>query len=192
MKKTILFLALAAMGSTLSAQVFGVKGGVNMASMSGVDAATPQVLISGAALASFELSYEMDLTVEVGLTQRGYGHEVLGDMSFNQIVVSPGVAYNVSDALSVGVAPYVGFASSYTGTSTEMSLTGVTSTEEEMDFSDDDKMDYGVNLNLNFVLNDAILLSGGYSYGLKEYNADIMPMKNNGIMVSVGYLFNRY
>ena len=54
-----------------------------------------------------------------------------------------------------------------------------------------------MNINLNYLIDDAFLISAGYSLGLKdynaefndEYNADLDPLTNSGIMISIGYLF---
>lgn len=213
MKKTILLLTAAvALGASLSAQVFGVKAGVNMASMSGYENTQMEPLITAAGIAEFEISYGVNFTLEAGLTQRGgsydsvTSYDILGiensttssiTTTFNQIVVSPGVAFLVSREFSIGLAPYVGYASTQTVTSNtdqiDIAPLPVVSGSTQ-DFHEDNKLDYGVNLNLNYVIRDALLLSGGYSYGLKDYalleGAD--RSSNNGIMFSVGYYFNRY
>ena len=51
-----------------------------------------------------------------------------------------------------------------------------------------------MNINLNYLIDDAFLISVGYSLGLKDYNAEfndeyLDPLTNSGIMISIGYLF---
>lgn len=207
MKKIILVFALSFITIIGSAQnAFGFKAGVNFASM------TMEVpddwdrelnpLISVSAIGQFELSYGVNLSLELGLAQRGdkigysqQGVEAMSKAYINQIVFSPGIAFEASDAFSFGFGPYLGYASTGKSKYTFSDGSIDESNEEDVNLDDDEKLDYGVNVNLNYLLNDVFLISGGYSLGLKDYNAhydnsDLEALMNRGVMISFGYMFN--
>jgi len=210
MKKTLLILAISFFTICVSAQTaFGIKAGVNSASMS-VDAEDTfgdgwskaiHPLITASFLTQIELSYRTNLTMELGLVQKGFkikisegGNDGEVSMTFNQIQFSPGIAFNASDEFSIGLGPYIGYAAKYK-LKAKITIDGDNDTitdTDTADFDDEEKLDYGVNVDLNYVSYNGLLLSAGYSLGLKDYNndSDSDVYTNSGIMISIGYLFN--
>tara|TARA_Y100000385_G_C12937575_1_gene569538 strand:+ start:245 stop:892 length:648 start_codon:yes stop_codon:yes gene_type:complete len=213
MKKLFLLLAMSSICICSSAQnAFGIKAGVNLASMSfdvddefGSDWNKDiHPLLTASILGKIELSYTANLTLELGLAQRGFkvsydedGQEADASVTINQIQFSPGIAFNASDEFSIGFAPYIGYA---TQQQSKVSFDPDPFDESDTDTSDLDdesKLDYGLNVNLNYLIDDSFLISAGYSLGLKDYNAhnneeydlDLDPLTNSGIMISIGYLF---
>ena len=207
MKKLLLLLALNSIYVCSYAQsAFGVKAGVNLATMSlDMDDFGDQVdktltpVISASLLGHIELSYAANLTIELGLVQTGAKIKAEDDFlkeTINNIRFSPGIAFNVSDQFLIGFSPYVAYAMNG---KYEEKADGVTTSEtiKGSDFDDEMKVDYGLNCNLNFISNSGFLVSAGYSLGIKdfnayyneEYNDNLDPLRNSGIMISIGYLF---
>lgn len=206
MKKLLLLFTMSAISICSFAQAtFGIKSGVNLASMSydapsGTDRAL-HPLLTNSFVSHIELSYSANLTLELGLVQTGSKliDEENSDFiseTYNNVRFSPGIAFNASDEFSIGVSPYISYLLSGTY---KIELDGETDTETLTgdDFDDEQKLDYGLNINLNYLIDDAFLISAGYSLGLKDYNAhdneeydlDLDPLTNSGIMISIGYFF---
>ena len=127
---------------------------------------------------------------KIKISEGGNDGEV--SMTFNQIQFSPGIAFNASDEFSIGLGPYIGYAAKYKVKS-KITIDGDNDTSTDTDdFDDEEKLDYGVNVDLNYVSYNGLLLSAGYSLGLKDYNAeydDADKLTHSGIMISIGYLF---
>ena len=204
MKKGLLLVLMCVVFVSGSAQnAIGIKAGVNFASMTvdledefgeGVSKAI-NPLLTASIISKIELSYAVDLILELGLVQRGLKFDYYEDgfkgeirTTFNQIQFSPGLGFNLSDQFSLAIGPYLGYATEakviakYSGEELEESET----------FADDRKFDYGANLNLNYLIDDAVLISTGYTLGLMDYSKgeSSEPTRNTGIMISIGYLFN--
>jgi len=212
MKKTLLILAISFFTICVSAQTaFGIKAGVNLATMN-FDIEEEFLgeywdrdihpILTASVLGQIELSYSTNLTLELGLVQRGLkvsfeegNNSSSIEQRFNQIQFSPGIAFKVLDEFSFGFGPYIGYASK-AKIKLEVTIDGDTiSSEEDYDLEDEEKLDYGLNANLNYLINNVCLISAGYSLGLKDYNeqyddSSLDPLKNRGVMLSVGYLFN--
>jgi len=185
---------------------FGIKSGVNLASLSGLDDdlvdgfdAAVYPLLAASIVGKIELSNSANLMLELGLVQRGgkwsmdeNGVEGEVSINFNQIQFSPSIAFNVSDEFSIGFGPYLGHAKEFTA-KVSAGYDGETeSSEETNSFEKENEIDYGVNINFNYLIDDSFLISAGYSQGLMDYNSeyDKADVSNNsGIMISVGYFF---
>lgn len=208
MKKLVLLFTISTISICSFAQAtFGIKSGVNLASMSldlddsGVEFGLHPVL-SASLVSHIELSYSTNLTLELGLVQTGYKLVEKEDSdnwyseTMNNIRFSPGIAFNASDEFSIGISPYISYLLSGSGKS-EYEGESESDTYQADDYDDEFKLDYGLNVNLNYLIDDTFLISAGYSLGLKDYNAefndeydaDLDPLKNSGIMISVGYFF---
>ena len=207
MKKLFLLLSMSCICFYSNGQnAFGIKAGVNLASMSGLEDdlddgfdASIHPLVAASIVGKIELSYSANLLLELGLVQRGAKFTideqgVEGDISltFNQIQFSPGVSFNVSDEFSIAFGPYLGYASEFS-TKASVSYDGETeSSEDTGEFDKENEIDYGVNVSFNYLIDDSFLISAGYSKGLMDYNSeyeDADVSNNGGIMISVGYFF---
>ena len=208
MKKGLLLVLMCVVFVSGSAQnAIGIKAGVNFASMSldledefgeGVSTAINPLLMASI-ISKIELSYAVDLILELGLVQRGYkvvadedGFEAELITTFNQLHFSPGLGFNLSDQFSLGIGPYIGYATKFKDT-LKFSEEGIEESEiYKEDFEDDNKFDYGANFNLNYLIDDALLITTGYSLGIMDYYEEesSYSVRNTGIMISIGYLFN--
>ena len=186
---------------------FGIKSGVNLASLSGFDDelsddfdAAVYPLLSVSIVGKIELSYSANLMLELGLVQRGgkwsmdeNGVEGEVSVNFNQIQFSPSIAFNVSDEFSIGFGPYLGHATEFTAKGSASFIGGETESYEETNgFEKENELDYGVNVYFNYLIDDSFLISAGYSKGLMDYNSEYVDAdvsNNSGIVISVGYFF---
>ena len=203
MKKLLLLLTMSTIFLFSSAQnSFGIKAGVNLATMSldeddftdGIDKALHPV-ITVSVLGQIELSYTANLTLELGLVQTGIktsdDDDNYSSLTYNNVRFSPGIAFNASDEFSIGFGPYLSY---LLNGKMKYHYDGDTDSEtiSADDIDDEMKLDYGLNVNFNYLINDAFLISTGYSLGLKDYNAEYDDgdrLTNSGIMISIGYLF---
>ena len=226
MKKLFTILTVVVLTTTASFGQFSVKAGLNMANMSisgsgsdDTDNGMKLGMIIGGSYA-MELSDAMSLDVSVAFKQSGTketDEETIGGVTFkasqtvalNYLDISPSLSFNVSDAFSLSVGPYLAFAMSG-NIKWEMSAKGNGVDESESDseaikFGDGDDddgikaMDFGINIGAAYNITDAINVSAGYSLGLSnlyyidadaDYGDDGEPsLKNNAIYIGVGYTF---
>ena len=216
MKKILTIVGATLFTISLSAQTFSAHAGINMANLANgsdaqemydaMDASSKSIIgLSVGVNASFELSDVLDLNTGLSFMQKGSALSVEGSdddfvTKFNFLDIAPSVSYNITEALSANVGPYVGFALSGTQTVQEYDLTTgeVTTTQEAMDFDEEgaevNKLDYGLNVGVSYVINEIIAINAGYSLGLADLNgADQgeydFSQKTNGIRLSVVYIF---
>ena len=229
MKKIFTILTVVALTTTTSFAQFSVKAGLNMANIVSNNDDNENGMKLGMIIGAnynAELSDAMSLDVSVAFKQSGTketASESSGSVTVDQsmtyalnyIDISPSLSFNVSDAMSLSVGPYLAFAMSgkitdeETISGTGTSLDGTTSESESIKFGDGDdedgikSMDFGINIGTTYSINDAMSVSAGYALGLtnlfyidgdaKDYydsiNEDVPSAKNSGIFLAFGYSF---
>tara|TARA_B110000003_G_scaffold170702_1_gene170408 strand:- start:129 stop:824 length:696 start_codon:yes stop_codon:yes gene_type:complete len=227
MKKIFTILTVVALTTTVSFAQFSAKAGLNMANIvsnnDDADNGMKLGMIIGGNYA-MELSDAMSLDVSVAFKQSGTketDEETSGGVTvkasqtvaLNYLDISPSLSFNVSDAMSLSVGPYLAFAMSG-NLKWEMSAKGngvdeSESDSESIDFGDGDDddgikaMDFGLNIGASYSINDAMNVSAGYALGLTNlmyidddmkdaYDAmdeDLPSIKNSGIFLTFGYTF---
>lgn len=227
MKKLFTILTVVALTTTVSFAQFSVKAGLNMANIVNNDDDADNGMKLGMIIGgnyAMELSDAMSLDVSVAFKQSGTkesDEETSGGVTMkstqtialNYLDVSPSLSFNVSDAMSLSVGPYVAFALSG-NLKWEYSAEGngvdeSESDSEAIDFGDGDDddgikaMDFGLNIGASYSINDAMSVSAGYALGLTNliyidddmkdaYDAmdeDLPSIKNSGIFLTFGYTF---
>ena len=237
MKKIFTILTVVALVTTTSFAQFSVKAGLNMANIVNNDDDSDNGMKLGMIIGAnynAELSDAMSLDVSVAFKQSGtketietsesyYGitskYEGSTTFALNYLDISPSLSFNVSDAMSLSVGPYLAFAMSgkITSENTETVSGGgsgidgseTSSESESIKFGDGDdedgikSMDFGINIGTTYSINDAMSVSAGYALGLtnlfyidgdaKDYydsiNEDVPSAKNSGIFLAFGYSF---
>jgi hypothetical protein len=227
MKKIFTILTVVALTTTVSFAQFSAKAGLNMANIvsnnDDADNGMKLGMIIGGNYA-MELSDAMSLDVSVAFKQSGTkesDEETSGGVTYkasqtvalNYLDISPSLSFNVSDAMSLSVGPYLAFAMSG-NVKSEWSAKGngvdeSESDSEAIDFGDGDDddgikaMDFGLNIGASYSINDAMSVSAGYALGLTNliyidddmkdaYDAmdeDLPSIKNSGIFLTFGYTF---
>jgi opacity protein-like surface antigen len=227
MKKLFTILTVIALTTTVSYAQFSAKAGLNMANIVSNDNDSENGMKLGMIIGgnyAMELSDAMSLDVSLTFKQSGTkesDEETSGGVTMkstqtialNYLDVSPSLSFNVSDAMSLSVGPYVAFALSG-NLKWEYSAEGngvdeSESDSEAIDFGDGDDddgikaMDFGLNIGASYSINDAMSVSAGYALGLTNlmyidddmkdaYDAmdeDLPSIKNSGIFLTFGYTF---
>lgn len=198
MKRFLIAMALVVfMAGTASAEgmLFGIKGGLNMANLSGDDVENTEMKMAfgGGIWMNYAFTEAFSLQPEVMYMIKGANIKDLDDgITLNYIDLN--ILFKYSIPMEGNFAPYL-FAGPYLG----MLLSAEApdwETGEVVDIKDETKsMDMGAMLGAGF---DYMLEAGGcisldarYAMGLTAIDDSEMEMdaKNTGIMVMVGYGF---
>ena len=200
MKKIFTILTVVALTTTVSFAQFSVKAGLNMANIVSNDDDSDNGMKLGMIIGTnynAELSDAMSLDVSVAFKQSGTKETMEmsetnggitvkqeGSMTYalNYLDISPSLSFNVSDAMTLSVGPYLAFAmggkatSEYTvtisGGGSSLDGSETTSESESIKFGDGDEddgiksMDFGINIGTTYSINDAMSVSAGYALGL--------------------------
>jgi Outer membrane protein beta-barrel domain len=199
MKKILLTLiTIIAVNATINAQMrFGVKGGVNLASISTSDktVSTSSALgFHGGIVLDAPLSESISIQPNLLFSQKGFSLDASGissKVTFNYIEVPVNFLFNATDALTIGAGPFLGYALS---ASAKTTFNGQTQTTD-VDFDNkSQRVDYGLNITAGYEVIEGLVISANYSLGLANINKDATTsstntIKNNVIGFSVTKFF---
>ncbi len=184
MKKSLIVFGIALLGSItmLSAQSFGLKGGLNMGTLSGDDAddeLSALVSFHVGAYASFDLGDKLKLQPEVVYSGEGAKDDDF-DYKLTYINIPVMFKYYVAEGFNVHAGPQIGI----------LTKAEITDGDASVDIKDDfESTSIGAGFGLGYDL-DKINFSARYNLGLvsilKNEDSDL---KNNAIQISVGYTF---
>ena len=185
MKKILLLAVIAVLGVTnVNAQKinFGVKGGLNFASISGDNTKEidPVAAFNFGLLSEIPISEKFSFQPEVMFSGQGYSFKDKDNLiALNYLNVPLMGKYYVTKGLSIEAGPQLGFL--------------LSAKDEKKDVKDSFKtFDFGVNFGLGYKLENGINFGVRYNLGLTDINnLDNYSGKNrNGVLqVSVGYFF---
>ncbi|WP_447634977.1 porin family protein [Flavobacterium microcysteis] len=185
MKKILLLAVIAVLGVTnVNAQKinFGVKGGLNFASISGDNTKEidPVAAFNFGLLSEIPISEKFSFQPEVMFSGQGYSFKGKDNLiALNYLNVPLMGKYYVTKGLSIEAGPQLGFL--------------LSAKDEKKDVKDSFKtFDFGVNFGLGYKLENGINFGVRYNLGLTDINnLDNYSGKNkNGVLqVSVGYFF---
>jgi Outer membrane protein beta-barrel domain len=199
MKKILLTLiTIIAVNAAINAQMrFGVKGGVNLASISTSDktVSTSSALgFHGGIVLDAPLSESISIQPNLLFSQKGFSLDASGissKVTFNYIEVPVNFLFNATDALTIGAGPFLGYALS---ASAKTTFNGQTQTTD-VDFDNkSQRIDYGLNITAGYEVIEGLVISANYSLGLANINKDATTsstntIKNNVIGFSVTKFF---
>ncbi len=196
--KLILLLLLSFFVFTSNAQTFGVKGGLNLASLSfseDVDNSIKSLLgVHVGPVAEFELQEGLYFNTGLLFSLKGakmkYGEES-ASTSLNYLEIPLNVAYKFSTGekskFFAQAGPYLGYA-----------LSGKTKyggESESINFKEDGlkRFDFGLGVGLGIELG-SIVPSVSYQLGLSNLNDDSemdVKVKNKVFQISIAYMFGK-
>lgn len=196
--KLVFLLLLGLLVQNVNAQKFGIKGGLNLASMSfSEDMGTSVKSMLGfhiGPVAEIEIQESLFFNTGVLYSMKGakmdYGSEDASTI-LNYLEIPLNVAYKFSvgdkSDLFVQAGPYVGYA-----------LSGKSKFGDEsssIDFKEDGikRIDFGLGVGLGIALGP-IVPSISYQLGLSNLNDDSednMTVKNKVLQISVAYMFGK-
>ena len=202
MKKLFTILTVVALATTTSFAQISVKAGTNLSNMStnvDQDNSMKVGMIFGANY-RLGLSDAMSLDMSVAYKQSGAQNsasatvggvttEVTGTVALDYLDISPMLSFNLADAFSLSVGPYIAFAVSgnnevdVTVSGGTSSQNGTVSASDPIEFGEIEMnaagtenvggdgykaMDFGINIGATYFITEAIGLSAGYSLGLND------------------------
>ncbi len=219
MKKLLLIVGVAIF--TLSAQSqelrFGVKGGVNLASLGGDDTGDlkgrtgfhvgglVEIQISDKFSVQPELLYsaqgaEMEFSESFDEFGMNFSMEAKSKLKLDYINVPIMAKYYVIEGLAIEAGPQIGFLMS-AKQKTDVSISGNIPEEflDMFDFEETDEdvkdqlntLDFALGLGASYRLDMGVFFGARYSLGLSNIykEADDVKNQNNVFQVSVGYTF---
>ncbi|MCK4571978.1 PorT family protein [candidate division WOR-3 bacterium] len=188
MKKLAIVLVLL-LSTSVFAQglAFGVKGGINYATLSGDDVVDAEWKLGFAAgaVAAFDVMDMLVIQGEVLYSMKGAGYE--GDISTDLTYIEIPVLLKYSIPMAGMIAPNL-----FIGPSLGILLSAESN---DVDVKENTKsMDYGLvfGAGVDFDLGTGkVTVDARYNYGLTSIDdtAAELDVKNGGISVMVGYLF---
>ena len=199
MKKILLTLiTIVAVNATVNAQMrFGVKGGVNLANVSTSEKSVTYNSALGfhaGIVLDAPLSESISIQPNLLYSQKGFSLDASGvtaKATFNYIEIPVNFLFHVTDALTIGAGPYLGYALS---ASAKATFNGQSQTTD-VDFDNkSQRIDYGLNITAGYEVIEGLVVSANYSLGLANLNKDAtssstITVKNNVIGFSVTKFF---
>lgn len=180
MKKLIFIGILFFSFSAMQAQEmgFGIKGGVNFATLTGddVDDVDSRTGFHLGLIAEFGLSESFSIQPELLYSAKGAED---GDMTWklDYLTIPVMAKYFATDAFSIEAGPYIGF-----NTTSEIDMDG-----GSVDIGDDtESTDFGVGFGLGYELPMGVFFQARYALGLSDIMTDV-DAKNSAFQLSVGY-----
>ena len=176
MKKLIIISFVSFFTLNLSAQDFGVKGGMSFSYMEGEDLdalnADANYCNPGFTFGGFAQFGEsnMRFTAEVLYIQKGFDYsislwdqELSSRLVLNYIESNAMGSFYITDNSSINGGVYLGYLASGTNTT----KTGEFSSTEDLEFdSEDRRIAYGANFGITLYLSEALQLDARYGHGL--------------------------
>ena len=184
----------------------GVRLGMNFMSLHYNDspyyegANYDQMIYPGLGLSLFtstKISTHFKFIFELGIVQKknkvSIDNSYYNDLYFrktNQAFVSLGVLISPLSNFSINLSPYVGYSSKVKLKNIRESKdSGLVVSDDDFYVSESSSFEYGINLNLEYLIKEHYLVSVGYSRGRVDSNYQIDPI-NRGLTLSVAYLIN--
>ncbi len=199
--KKLFFAAIIAVFTmtSVNAQKFGAKLGLNLATVTNYDNAKMKTGFHVGGVAEFEITEQFTFQPEIVFSMQGVkinnGVEGVGGLDdsrlkLNYINVPLIAKYYVTEALSIQAGPQIGFLMS--ANYAESAFGGVSDTD--LDVKDDkNSIDYGVDFGVGYKMDFGLFIDARYNLGLADIfkdNPTDTTFKNNVISISVGYFFN--
>jgi hypothetical protein len=183
MKKLLLVTALAVFGfSNVNAQdiKFGVKGGFNLANISGNNTSELETVtaFNFGVMSEISITKKFSFQPEILYSGQGYGYDK-EVVALSYINVPLMAKYYVYKKLSLEAGPQVGYL--------------FNAKSEGIDVKDSfKKVDFGANLGLGYKLENGLNFGARYNFGLSNINnieGDSDKYRNGALQVSIGYFF---
>lgn len=209
---TLAFIACFALSMQANGQenAFGIKGGLNLSTMTIEDANDSNIIpgFHAGVFANYMVSDNVAIKPEVLYATKGvktiYDQEFLGfdiadgetRLTFGYIDIPVYVAYYLSEDFNFHIGPYAGIMlKNQLETEAEILEFIQVDNAEEIDGEYFNTIDYGVSLGLGFSVNP-VMMGFNYNLGLRQVANEAEAMddllgdaKNNVIQVYIGFRF---
>lgn len=181
MKKYILILVSFVFASNISAQSFGLKGGVAITNFIGadadvIDAESRTGLFLGAFMKFGEGNIEW--MPDVLFHQKGAAEDGGdGEIIMNYLDIGVNGLFHINDELALAIGPYMGYAVS--GTTENGSIT---------DWENVNRIEFGSNFGALYNINDLLHLDLRYGIAFTDVYEEV-SIRNSSIQIGIGYVF---
>jgi hypothetical protein len=178
MKKYILILVSFVFASNISAQSFGLKGGVAITNFIGADTEPDVESRTGFFLGAFMKLGEGNIKwmPEVLFHQKGV-ETFFGSVVFNYLDLGVNGLFHINDELALAIGPYMGYAVS--GTTENGSIT---------DWEYFNRIEFGTNFGAIYNINDLLHLDLRYGIAFTDVSKE-ESVRNSSIQIGIGYVF---
>lgn len=183
--KNIILLSLSLLALNLSAQTFGLKGGMALTNFSGdltYDARTGIYLGAFLKIGENNIQWSPEIIFhQKGATLESNVNDATINYHLNYTEMGINAHFHINDELALTAGPYAGYAASTTNKSIE----------ETIQYN---PIDFGVNLGASYAINDLFNIDLRYGMGLTEVLEEMVKnqnnMQNTSLQIGVGYIFS--
>ena len=174
--KNIILLFLSLLTLNLSAQTFGLKGGIALTSFSGSDVEVIDKN-TGFYLGAFLKMGEENIKWSPEIIFHQKGATTKSDtLSLNYTEMGVNAHFHINDELALTAGPYIGYAATTINKSVD-------------DLKKYNKVEFGANLGASYAINDLFNIDLRYGIGLTDIKDDGSSMQNTSLQVGIGYVF---
>ena len=174
--KNIILLFLSLLTLNLSAQTFGLKGGIALTSFSGSDVEVIDKN-TGFYLGAFLKMGEENIQWSPEIIFHQKGATTKSDtLSLNYTEMGVNAHFHINDELALTAGPYIGYAATTINKSVD-------------DLKEYNKVEFGANLGASYAINDLFNIDLRYGIGLTDIKDDGSSMQNTSLQVGIGYVF---
>ena len=174
--KNIILLFLSLLTLNLSAQTFGLKGGIALTSFSGSDVEVIDKN-TGFYLGAFLKMGENNIQWSPEIIFHQKGATTKSDtLSLNYTEMGVNAHFHINDELALTAGPYIGYAATTINKSVD-------------DLKKYNKVEFGANLGASYAINDLFNINLRYGIGLTDIKDDGSSMQNTSLQVGIGYVF---
>ena len=174
--KKIILLFLSLLTLNLSAQTFGLKGGIALTSFSGSDVEVIDKN-TGFYLGAFLKMGEENIKWSPEIIFHQKGATTKSDtLSLNYTEMGVNAHFHINDELALTAGPYIGYAATTINKSVD-------------DLKKYNKVEFGANLGASYAINDLFNIDLRYGIGLTDIKDDGSSMQNTSLQVGIGYVF---
>ena len=174
--KNIILLFLSLLTLNLSAQTFGLKGGIALTSFSGSDVEVIDKN-TGFYLGAFLKMGENNIQWSPEIIFHQKGATTKSDtLSLNYTEMWVNAHFHINDELALTAGPYIGYAATTINKSVD-------------DLKKYNKVEFGANLGASYAINDLFNIDLRYGIGLTDIKDDGSSMQNTSLQVGIGYVF---
>jgi len=182
--KNIILLSLSLLTLNLSAQTFGLKGGMALTSFAGSDVEVIDKN-TGLYLGAFLKMGENNIQWSPEMIFHQKGATITSDVDaihdvnihLNYIEMGINAHFHINDELALTAGPYTGYAATTINKSID-------------DLKQYNKIEFGVNLGASYAINDLFNIDLRYGIGLADIKDDGSSMQNTSLQVGFGYVFS--
>ena len=188
--RLIIIIILSGLISNISAQTFGLKGGIAMTNSVGADVEDNSSRTGFYFGGFMKLSEGNSIQYMPNIIFHQKGGKTGSSSSGNEAVLNyidlgMNANFHINDELYLAVGPYFGYLVSAVRKST---LNGDTESTSVSNWDDWNRAEFGANLGVGYKINDLFNVNFSYGLAFTDVMEDISE-RNTSIQIGIGYVF---